>query len=160
VSAEDQGDIDRSNLIYSPDITYHMQEILQPEGSITLTQEEIEKGMADIWLLTLHTNTVANASGQTAEQTQYYQNLMYASYYNSLYGGYGGYGGGYNSYNNYYSYMMMAQMMAAQNQTTYTTTTELDINRFYKAVLKGPEDPDPNPRALPHFIVVFAIPQR
>ena len=161
VSAEDQGDIDRSNLIYSPDITYHMQEILQPEESITLTQEEIEKGKADIWLLTLHTNTVANASGQTAEQTQYYQNLMYASYYNSLYGGgYGGYGSGYNSYNNYYSYMMMAQMMAAQNQTTYTTTTELDINRFYKAVLKGPEDPDPNPRALPHFIVVFAIPQR
>ncbi len=163
VSTEDQGNIDRSNLMYSPDITYHMQEILHPgKGDSDLTQEDIEKGLADIWLLTLHTEQVENASGQTAEQSAYYQNLMYASYYNSLYGG--GYGGGYggaggygNSYSNYYSYMMLAQMMAAQNQTTYTTTTELDKDRFYKAVLNGPLTLSDS--GGPRFRLVFAIPK-
>lgn len=157
VSAEDQGNIDRSNLMYSPDITYHMQEVLHPgKGDSDLTQEEIENGMADIWLLTIHTEQVATASGQTAEQSAYYQNLMYASYYNSLYGG--GYGGGYgNNYSNYYSYMMMAQMMAAQNQTTYTTTSELDKDRFYKAILNGPLTQSDN--GGPRFQLVFAIPK-
>ena len=158
VSAEDQGNIDRSNLMYSPDITYHMQEILHPgKGDSDLTQKAIEDGLADIWLLTLHTEQVESASGQTAEQSAYYQNLMYASYYNSLYGG--GYGaGGYgNNYSNYYSYMMMAQMMAAQNQTTYTTTTELDKDRFYKAILNGPLTLSDN--GAPRFRLVFAIPK-
>lgn len=158
VSEEDQGNIDRSNLMYSPDITYHMQEVLHPgKGDSTLSQEGIEAGLADIWLLTLHSEQVANASGQTAEESAYYRNLMYASYYNSLYGG--GYGGRYgNSYSNYYSYMMMAQMMAAQNQTTYTTTTELDKDRYYKAVLNGPLSLSKN--GVPHFLVTFAIPQK
>ena len=159
-SSEDQGDIDRSNLMYSPDITYHMQEVLHPgTGDFALTQEALERGLADIWLLTIHTDKVANASGQTAEQSAYYQNLMYASYYNSLYGGgYGyGYGGGYNSYNNYYSYMMMAQMMAAQQQQTYSYTTELDKDRYYKAVMRGPltQHKDGGPR----FQVVFTLPK-
>ena len=159
VSAEDQGNIDRSNLMYSPDITYHMQEILHPgKGDSDLKQEDIENGKADIWLLTLHTEQVENASGQTAEQSAYYQNLMYASYYNSLYGGgYGGAGGYGNNYSNYYSYMMMAQMMAAQNQTTYTTTTELDKDRFYKAILNGPLTLSDN--GGPRFRLVFAIPK-
>lgn len=157
VSAEDQGNIDRSNLMYSPDITYHMQEILQPgKGDSDLKQEDIENGKADIWLLTLHTEQVETANGQTAEQSAYYQNLMYASYYNSLYGG--GYGSGYgNNYSNYYSYMMLAQMMAAQNQTTYTTTTELDKDRFYKALLNGPLTM--SDKGGPHFQVVFTIPK-
>lgn len=160
VSAEDQGNIDRSNLMYSPDITYHMQEILHPgKNASDLTQEEIENGQADIWLLTLHSEQVETANGQTAEQSAYYQNLMYASYYNSLYGGgYGGYGSGYgNNYSNYYSYMMLAQMMAAQNQTTYTTTTELDKDRFYKALLNGPLTM--SDKGGPHFQVVFTIPK-
>ena len=158
VSEEDQGNIDRSNLMYSPDITYHMQEVLHPgKGDSSLSQTAIETGAADIWLLTLHTEQVATASGQTAEESAYYRNLMYASYYNSLYGG--SYGGSYgNSYSNYYSYMMLAQMMAAQNQTTYSTTTELDKDRYYKAVLNGPLSQSKN--GVPHFLVTFAIPKQ
>ena len=157
VSEENQGNIDRSNLMYAPDITYHMQEVLHPgKGDSSLSQDAIEAGLADIWLLTLHTQQVENASGQTAEESAYYRNLMYASYYNSLYGG--GYGGSYgNSYSNYYSYMMMAQMMAAQSQTTYTTTTELDKDRFYKAILNGPLTMSEN--GGPRFRLVFAIPE-
>ena len=160
VSSENQGRIDRSNLRYAPDITYHLQEILTPgDGNSTLTQESIEKGNADIWLLTIRTEKVANASGQTEEESAYYRNLMYASYYNSVYGGGYGNGGGYGGgYNNYYSYMMMAQMLAAQNQTTYTETAELDKDRYYKAILNGPLSTGEN--GGPRFRVTFAIPQK
>ncbi len=152
VSTENQGDIDRSNLCYSPDITYHMQELLTRTDLDTATD-------ADIWLLTIHTEKVAEANG-SAYDNEYYRNLMYASYYNSIYGngyGYGGYGGyGYNNYSNYYSYMMMAQMMASSTEQSYTYTSELDKDRYYKAVLNGPEITGD---AAPLFRVTFAIPE-
>ena len=152
VSTENQGDIDRSNLCYSPDITYHMQELLTRTDLDTATD-------ADIWLLTIHTEKVAEANG-SAYDNEYYRNLMYASYYNSIYGngyGYGGYGGyGYNNYSKYYSYMMMAQMMASSTEQSYTYTSELDKDRYYKAVLNGPEITGD---AAPLFRVTFAIPE-
>ena len=156
VSSEDQGDIDRSNLVYKPDITYHLQELL--------TRTDLDSATdADIWLLTIHTEKVANASGSLYDN-EYYQNMLYASYYNSLYGGgygYGGYGGygGYSSYggygyNNYYNYMMLAQMMSASTQQTYSYNTELDKDRYYRAILCGYES-----KRAPMFRVTFAIPQ-
>ena len=159
VSTENQGDIDRSNLVYSPDISYHLQELLSKD----LTADEAA-AQYDIWLLTIHTEKVATASGNSAEDA-YYKQLLYANYYNSLYGGYGGYGyggygyggyGGYGNYgySNYYSYMMLAQYMAAQNQQTYSYTTELDKDRYYRAVLNG------NSAARhPQFRITFAIPK-
>ena len=151
VSTENQGDLDRSRLCYSPDITYHLQETLKKEDKF----EE-----SDIWLLTIHTEKVANASGSLYDNS-YYQNLLYASYYNSLYGGgYGGYGYGYSSYgyggySNYYNYMMLAQMMAASTEQSYSYTTELDKDRYYCAILNGP-----TAQKHPYFQVTFAIPQR
>ncbi|MBP5332638.1 MAG: hypothetical protein J6Y66_00500 [Bacteroidales bacterium] len=154
VSTENQGDIDRSNLVYCPDISYHVQEILKRDDLDTADD-------ADIWLLTIHSEKVAQAADNT--QNAYLQQLMYASYYNSLYGGgygYGGYGygsygyGGYgNSYNNYYTYAMLAQMLAAANQTTYTTNTELDKDRYYRAILHGPTGFG----TKPFFRVTFAV---
>ena len=160
VSTENQGDINRSTLEYAPDITYHLQQLLNPahypEG---VTIEDY-----DIWLLIIHTQKVANASGSLYD-SEYYQRLLYASYYNSLYGGgygYGGYGygygssygyGGYNS--NYYSYMMLAQMMAASSQQSYSYTTELDKDRYYRAVLCGPA----SATRQPVFRVTFATPK-
>ena len=155
VSTEDQGDIDRSNLVYKPDITYHLQELLTRTDLDTATD-------ADIWLLTIHSEKVANASGSLYDN-EYYQNLLYASYYNSLYGGYGGYSGyGYGSYggyggygySNYYNYMMLAQMMSASTQQTYSYTTELDKDRYYCAILNGY-----NSVRYPLFRITFAIPQ-
>lgn len=148
ISDEDQGDIDRSNLIYAPDITYHLQELLKRTDLDTATN-------ADVWLLTIHEEKVANANGSMYD-SEYYQNLMYASYYNSIYGG--GYGYGYGSYggygyNNYYNYMMMAQMMAASTQQTYSVTQELDKDRYYKAVLNGPSK-----SRKPVFRVTYAFP--
>ena len=145
ISTEDQGNIDRSNLVYKPDITYHLQELL------TRTDLDTETD-ADIWLLTIHTEKVANANGSLYDN-EYYQNLAYASYYNALYGGgYGGYGG--YGYNNYYNYMMLAQMMSASTQQTYSYNSELDKDRYYRAVLNGPKDVQ-----APMFRVTFSIPQ-
>lgn len=156
VSSENQGDIDRSNLQYAPDITYHLQAIMDRNDLSSSTD-------SDIWLLTIHTEKVANASG-SAYDNSYYQQLMYASYYNSLYGGYGGYGGyssyggygGYGGYgySNYYNYMMLAQMMSASQQQTYSYTTELDKDRFYRAILCGPAS-----ERKPVFRVTYAIPK-
>lgn len=157
VSTENQGDIDRSNLVYSPDISYHLQELLTKD----LNADE-DAAQYDIWLLTIHTEKVATASGNSAEDA-YYQQLLYANYYNSLYGGYGGYGyggygyggyGGYGNYgySNYYSYMMLAQYMAAQNQQSYSYTTELDKDRYYCAILNGTAA-----KRHPQFRITFAI---
>ena len=161
-SSENQGDLDRSNLQYAPDITYHLQEIL-------LRDDLDRKDNADIWLLTVHSETVANATGN-AEQEAYYQQMMYAMYYNNLYGGYGGYGGygyggygygyggygGYGGYSNYYNYLMMAQMYSSMYQTSYSTTQELDKDRYYCARLNGPAS---GSRRVPTFRVTFSIPK-
>jgi len=153
ISTEDQGDIDRSNLVYKPDITYHVQEILTRTDLDTATD-------ADIWLLTIHTEKVANASGSLYDN-EYYQNLLYANYYNSIYGGgYGGYGGygygGYGGYgySNYYNYMMLASMMSASTEQTYSYNSELDKDRYYCAILNGPKDVQ-----APMYRITFAIPQ-
>jgi hypothetical protein len=77
--------------------------------------------------------------------------------YGGGYGGYGGYGyGGYGGYgySNYYNYMMLASMMSASTEQTYSYTTELDKDRFYRAILCGYED-----ERHPMFRVTFAIPQ-
>ena len=150
ISTEDQGDIDRSNMVYSPDISYHLQEILKRKDLSTLPN-------ADIWLLTIHTETVEETNGN-ASNNAYLQQLMYASYYNSLYGygsygGYGGYGyGGYDTYSNYYNYMMLAQMLSANSQSTYSTTQELDKDRYYRGILCGPSS-----SRKPRFRVTFAV---
>ena len=155
VSTENQGEIDRSNLQYAPDITYHLQALMDRTDLNTATD-------SDIWLLTIHTEKVANASGSLYDN-DYYQQLMYASYYNSLYGGgygYGGYGYGYGSgygsygYSNYYNYMMLAQMMASSTQQSYSYTTELDKDRYYRGILCGPGDD-----RKPLFRVTYAVPK-
>lgn len=150
VSTEDQGDIDRSNLVYSPDITYHLQEVISRDDLDTATD-------ADIWLLTIHTEKVATSSGTSASDNAYYQQMLYAMYYNSIYGGgYGysgyGYGSSYNSYSNYYNYALLASMMNSQSQQQYSYNTELDKDRWYCGILNGPLA-----ERAPYFRVTFSV---
>ena len=175
-SSENQGDLDRANQAYAPDITYHMQQVLQRTDLDT-------KDDADVWFLTVHSETVANATGN-AQQEAEYQQMMYAMYYNNLYGGgyggygyggygygYGGYGSyGYGGYSNYYNMMMMASMLSSMNQTTYSTTQELDKDRYYRAILNGPavtvkNSPSclllaPDALRVPTFRVTFSVPKK
>ena len=157
---ENQGDIDRSTLTYRPDITHHFQEIIKLQDLDKLSKY-------DIWFLTVHTETVESSSGYSSE---YLQQLAYAQYYNSLYGGYGGYGGygygygygyggygGYGGYSNYYNYLIYAQMMSAASSGQTTTTQELDKDRYYCGILNGPAtSKDRKPRVK----ITFSVPKK
>lgn len=150
---ENAGEVNRSLLCYSPDFTFHMQTLLTLDDD----NEDLLKGSYDIWLLVMDYYTVAT-DNSSEELSQYYQQLAYQSYYNNMYGGYGGYGGygyGYDSYTNYYNYMMMAQYAA--NNVTTNSTLMLDISKYYRAYLCGPQAADPNKR--PKLKVTFSIPE-
>ena len=164
-SDENQGDINRSLCIYSPDITYHAQQLL----SMDPTSEYFKN--YDIWLLILKNEvTKSNDSndGSSSSLSDYYTQLMYAQYYNNMmYGGYGygsyGYSGyGYGSYgSNYYNYYLMNQlyssMYSSSSSSDEESETALDLFRYYDAVFYGPEYPDPTKR--PTLRLTFSIPK-
>ncbi len=176
-SSENQGDIDRSNKRYAPDISYHMQQILaldEYDGNDPDIVKEYEE--KDIWLLTL---AVEQSEEEQEGISEYMQNLQYSMYYNNLYNygyggygygyGYGGYYGGYGDYgyNNYYNYYNMAAYYSAmQNaQSQGSTTTILDRDRYYRAVLRGPEanTDETKPleeRRVPYFKVTYSVRQK
>ena len=169
VASENQGNINRSLSIYSPDISHHVQEIMK-----IAEDADFETNIAkyDIWFLIMH-DEVTQSSNSSSAYDDYYQNLMYNSYYNNMmydpygygygYGGYGyGYGGyGYDSYgySNYYNYMMMAQYASAYNSSsTSTTSTELDKDRYYRCTLNGPQS-STDVKLVPHIKVTFSAPK-
>ena len=158
VQSEDQGDINRSTFMYSPDISHHVQMILNLDEA----DENFEKNISkyDIWMLIMHDETIKKATNSNTTN-DLYNSLLYSSYYNNMmYGGYGGYGGygyggygyggyGYDSYgygyNNYMNYMMMASM-AGSYSTGEETERSLDKDRFYNAILNGPGAAGEKPR--------------
>lgn len=165
---ENQGNIDRSNLQFAPDITYHLQEILKIKDNETAKIKRLENGSLDVWMLiTANEITTTTNSNADSEMSDYYKYLAYQSYYNNMYGGYGGYGyggygygyggygyGGYGDYySNYYTYMMMAQY-ANSSTTTTSTSQELDTYRWYKGWLNGPAHPD----RVPTLRITFSVP--
>lgn len=163
-STENQGDINRTQDKYSPDISYHLQQILlidENDAANSKTQY-YKKGMYDIWLLILADEVSYTTVAGNKEMSDYYNYLAYQSYYNGMYnGGYGGYGGygygGYGGYgyNNYYSYAMLASS-AAQSQTQKSVTRQLDKDRFYKAALNGPDAEG----AVPTLKLTFSLPKK
>ena len=172
ISTENQGDINRSLSMYSPDISHHVQEIMKLKKD-----ENYDKNISkyDIWFLVMHEEVVETENNNSMNDM--YQNLMYSSYYNNMmydpygygygYGGYGGYGyggfggyGGYGGYgyNNYFNYMMMAAMAGSYNQTNEKSTKELDKDRYYRCTLNGPEY-DGTLEELPRLKVTFSAPR-
>ena len=157
-SDENKGDVNRSLCNYAPDITHHVQQIIR--------KSESDKKLSnyDIWFLVMWYETTTTTDSQAEEMANYYQQLAYYSYANQLYGGgYGGYGGygyggygygGYGYYNNYYNYMSMASY-ASSSATKTTSSTELDKDRYYRAVLRGPKAEGKKPKLK----VTFAIPK-
>ncbi len=146
-SDENQGDINRSLCNYAPDITHHVQQIIR--------KEEKDLSSYDIWFLIMWYEETTTTNSQAQELANYYQQLAYYSYYNQLYGGYSSYGGyGSSYYNNYYNYAALAQY-AYSSATTTTSDTELDKDRYYRAVLRGPEAEGNKPKLK----VTFAIPK-
>ena len=169
IDTENQGDINRSLNMYSPDISHHVQEIMK-----VAKDENYEKNISkyDIWFLIMH-EEIEESSSSSSAMDSYYQNLMYNSYYNNMmydpYGyGYGGYGYGYGGYgyggyggygyNNYYNYMMMAAYASSYNSPSEKTSIELDKDRYYRCTLNGPEYSD-KVEELPRLKVTFSAPK-
>ena len=160
IESENQGDINRSLSLYSPDVSHHIQEILKLDENDKDYAKDIEK--YDIWFLIMH-EEIKQSSSSNNSMNDYYQNLMYNSYYNSMmydpygYGyGYGGYGGyGYGS--NYYNYYMMAMYASSygNNSSSETSSIELDKDRYYYGVLNGPEAAG----AKPQIKITFSAPK-
>ena len=165
IESENQGDINRSLNMYSPDISHHVQEILKVDNNSDTYEKDLEK--YDIWFLIMHEEV--EEAEDNSSMSDYYNNLMYNSYYNNMmydpygygygYGGYGGYGyGGYGGYgygSNYYNYMMMAMYASSYSNTSSgTTTIELDKDRYYHGVLNGPESSG----AKQQLKITFSVP--
>ncbi len=157
VSDEDQGNINYDISAYCPDITHHLQTILSTDPD--KNAETLEK--ANIWLLALAQETFT-VKTQSNSQADYYNQMAYLSYYNSMMGGYGyggyGYGGyGYGGYDNYYNYYMMQSMYDSMynnsNGTSTSTTAMLDKDRFYRCSLNGPKAID---KATPYLRLVYS----
>lgn len=151
VSAEDQGAVDRSNLEYSPDISFHAQHLLKMKDP---SDDDLAK--QDIWMFIKAPETIVTQAVSNAD-ADYYNQLMYYSYLNSMYGGgYGGYGGyGYNNYNSYYSMMYYYSMMNSSNGSTSSVQNMADPARYYNAVLCGPDDAENHPVLR----VVYSVPK-
>jgi len=150
---EDQGDINRSLMRYQPDVTYHVQSIVSMDTTST-SYTGLKKGEYDIWFLTMAYETVVTVTAADQDLSDYYSMLAYQSYYGSMYGsGSSGYG---DYYSNYYSYMMAA-MYASSSSSSTSTSLQLDRDRYYRAVLKGPDADDAESR--PKFIFSYAVPR-
>lgn len=164
-SDENQGDINRSLCNYAPDITHHVQQIIRKKA------DDSKLSSYDIWFLIMWYEKTTTTDANAQEMANYYQQLAYYSYANQIYGGYGGYGGygygsygygygGYGSYyNNYYNYSIMAQY-AASSATTTTSDTELDKDRYYRAVLYGPESKERRPKLKVTYALPKGLPEK
>lgn len=150
MSAENQGDINRSTLCYSPDISFHTQQIigLKDPSDATLA-------LYDIWffITTQEVNKNYVSSSSSSDYSDYLSQMAYYSYLNSMYGGYGsyGYGYGYSGYgygsyggygSNYYTMMAYYNMLyGSSSSSSEETVEEIDRDRYYNAELNGPASP-------------------
>lgn len=147
-SDENQGTINRSLFEYAPDITHHVQQIIR-------TADTTQMDQYNVWLLTMALEKSTTTNSSASELSDYYNQLAYYAYYNQLYSGYN-YSGYSNYYNNYYSYSLMAAY-ASQSATETSYSYELDKERYYQAVLNGP---DASSGRTPKLSITYAIPKR
>jgi hypothetical protein len=154
-SYEDPGDLNRSLCQYAPDVTYHIQKLLELNDLSNISNY-------DIWLLVMADELERYMiSGSTSSSSSYYQQLAYASYYNSLYGGYGYSGYGYSSYgygnsylNNYYYMSMLASAYSSSSSSSSSSySTLMDKDRYYCAILNGPKA-----ERHPTLKIVYSVP--
>lgn len=167
ISSENHGEIDRSNCIYAPDLSFHAQKIIRLEDPDDATFANY-----DIWMLIVASELEQSSTTSSSDsQSDYYNQMMYYQYLNSLYGGYGGYGGygyggyggygygGYGGYgySNYYNMMYYSSLMGSSSSSSETYVQEMDRDRFYRAVLNGPGYDDTERR--PVLRVTYSVPK-
>ena len=169
IESENQGKINRSISVYSPDMSHHVQEILRLEKKEGESDADFEARLSkyDIWFLIIAEETNETTNNNSAYD-DYYNSLMYSSYYNNMMydpygygygsGGYGGYGYGGYGYGNYYNYLMMASYMnSGNNSPSESVSSELDKDRYYRCTLAGPNTADESLR--PTLKITFSAPK-
>lgn len=171
---EDPGKINRSLLQYAPDITFHVQKLMNLSKDANISNY-------DIWCLLMSIEEYVEETDNSSSMNDYYNYLSYMSYYNNMYGGYGmgyggygmgygGYGMGYGGYggygyggyggygmSNYYSYMLASQYANANSGTSTSTSIEMDVHRYFNAILNGPEAENGR---VPMMKIVYAVPKQ
>lgn len=172
-SSEDPGKINRSLLQYAPDITYHIQKLLSLKDGADVSSY-------DIWTLLTSTEYFISEKDNSAAMSDYMLQMQQMMYLNSIYGGYGGYGGygyggygygyggygyggyggygyGYGGMSNYYSMALLASMYnSSSTSSTRKSRVDLDKDRYFNAVLNGPESPDGR---VPTMRIIYALPK-
>ena len=156
-SYEDPGELNRSLCQYAPDVTYHIQKLLELNDMKNISNY-------DIWLLVManevERETISGASSSST--SSYYSQLAYASYYNNLYGGYGygSYGSSYSGYgsssylsNYYYLAMLASAYSSSSSSSSESYTTLMDKDRYYCAILNGPKA-----ERHPTLKIVYSVP--
>ncbi len=154
VSTENQGRLNRHSGRYEPDVAFHLQQMLKLKDNET----DSTFRRYDLWMLAEADETVT-VQNTTSAEDDYYNQMAYYSYLNSLYGGgYGGYSNYGYGYNNYYSMMYYYSMLGSSSgsSTTSYTVQALDKDRYYRAFLKGPSAGGDD---LPHVRLVFSVPK-
>ncbi len=144
VSSENQGEVNRSTCVYSPDITHHAQEMLRLE-------DESKISNYDIWFLALaeeDTTSAASEAEASESLSSALESLSYSQYYSTMYGS-----GSSSSYSNYYYYYYYASMLSS-SYTGEESETLLDLGRFYKAKFVGPSASENTPT----FSITYAVP--
>lgn len=165
ISAENHGQINRSLMRYCPDFAFHAQRLIRLEDPDAETLANY-----DIWCFIVATEYTVTEN-ESDSMSDYYNQLYYYNYLNSMYGGYGGYGGygyggyggygygGYDGYgyNNYYNMMYYSSLM---NQSSSSSTTsasdELDRDRYYRASLTGPKSSESE---RPRVRITYSVPK-
>ncbi|MBP5397385.1 MAG: hypothetical protein J6Y32_01960 [Bacteroidales bacterium] len=144
VTDEDQGGISRSLQCYSPDISFHVQHLIKLQNP---SDQDLER--QDILFFIKHAETIVTQTVSNSNQ-DYYNQMLYYSYLNSLYGG------GTGSYNNYYNMMYYYNMTASSSSGTTTSVQVMqDEGRYYNAVFCGPDDASGKG---PVLRVVYSVP--
>lgn len=176
---EDPGTLNRSLLQYAPDITYHVQQLISMPESVNISNY-------DIWTLLMSKESErVDTDEQENSYNEYMNALMMQQYMSNLYGyggyggyGYGGYGYGYGGYgyggyggygydpygygyggygyNNYYSLMLASQYASMSSSSSTKTSVEMDKDRYFKAVLNGP---DAENGRVPVLKITYALPK-
>jgi len=155
ISSENQGDVNRSTCVYSPDVSFFTQKVLRLKNPDEETFDNY-----DIWMLIVANEIVQTEEEELSEDEQWYQQMLYYNYLNSLYGGgygYGSYSG--SSYSNYYSMYYLYSMYNASSSSTSDVETEarMDRDRFYNAKLYGPTAEDESVR--PYLQITYSVPR-
>ena len=96
IESENQGKINRSISVYSPDMSHHVQEILRLEKKEGESDADFEARLSkyDIWFLII-AEEINETTNNNSAYDDYYNSLMYSSYYNNMMYDPYGYGYGY-----------------------------------------------------------------